>query len=509
MSQQVVALPRFVEFRSQNSNKLLRYVKEDGAVKGYVQFYGDFVGSADAKFEVHRSTTVNGLVHIRSCYNNKFLQVLDKAPNLLAAKADKPDEDQSSRSCTLLRPTSVNGNPKTIRLTHVNLKLNLCLWRGTDPAYYACVAAYYSDPDAGSCDVFNVIDWQSLVILPKYIALKGDNNKFVTTIWYYGKCYLQFSATNLDDDPLSAGNEIVQTSNGNISIRNLNWDKYWRSDPHIIYADSTVPTSNDALFQPVKCSEDTIALRSIANNYFCTMMTNEIMKDCLTVGSTAITSFAKFKVSEFVVSKTIENINFRLMDARIYDENMLVMVSSTYANQGNSTQEQTFELSYRNKRSSTWNCNLSVKGSFEASFKAGIPFIEDGKITFKLEASEQYTWGKTKEAEEKISTSYKVTIAPKTKVTVRIVATRGICDVPFCYDQRDVLYTGETVITQMDDGVYTGVNNYSIYTEEKEEPLNQSTRITAAAGFKRVAKVSQSGVITRLKHPIISYGRGY
>ena len=506
MSQQVVALPRFVEFRSQNSNKLLRYVKEDGAVKGYVQFYGDFVGSADAKFEVHRSTTVNGLVHIRSCYNNKFLQVLDKAPNLLAAKADKPDEDQSSRSCTLLRPTSVNGNPKTIRLTHVNLKLNLCFWRG-DP-YYACVIAYYSDPDAGSCDVFNVIDWQSLVILPKYIALKGDNNKFVTTIWYYGKCYLQFSATNLDDDPLSAGNEIVQTSNGNISIRNLK-DKYWMSSTEWIFADSTDPTSRNSIFQPVKCSDGTIALRNLANNYFSTMMTSGNIRDCLNVGSTAITRFAKLKVSEFVMSKTIENINFRLMDARIYDENVLVMVSSTYANQGNSTQEQTFELSYRNKRSSTWNCNLSVKGSFEASFKAGIPFIEDGKITFKLEASEQYTWGKTKEAEEKISTSYKVTIAPKTKVTVRIVATRGICDVPFCYDQRDVLYTGETVITQMDDGVYTGVNNYSIYAEEKEEPLSQSTRIAAAAGFKRVAKVSPTGVITRLKHPIISYGRGY
>ncbi|KAL8106735.1 hypothetical protein AgCh_023481 [Apium graveolens] len=60
---------------------------------------------------------------------------------------------------------------------------------------------------------------------------------------------------------------------------------------------------------------------------------------------------------------------------------------------------------------------------------------------------------------------------------------------------RDVLYTGETVTTVMDDGVYTGVNSYSYYTEVKEESLIKDHNIEAT-GFKKVAKVSPSGVMT-------------
>lgn len=101
-------------------------------------------------------------------------------------------------------------------------------------------------------------------------------------------------------------------------------------------------------------------------------------------------------------------------------------------------------------------------------------------------------WGETKEVEEERSFTYKVLIPPKTKVTVRLMATRGTCDVPFYYTQREVLYTGETVVTQVDDGVYTGVNNYSYYTEVKEESLIKDHNIKAE-GFKKVAKVSPSG----------------
>ncbi|KAL8127603.1 uncharacterized protein LOC141717276 [Apium graveolens] len=494
MSLTVVGLPRLIEVRSQCDNTLLRYVKEEGEVKGFVQFRGEQVGSADAKFEVHSSESGNGLVHIRSCYNNKYL-VLDKN-NWIAAKAEKPEEDQSKRSCTLFRPTSVDGDPKKMRITHVHLGNYLCLWRTAAP-YNGCVMARYSNPDASSCDVFNVIDWQSLVFLPKYVTFKGDNNKFLQAYWYENHEYLQFSEAKVEDNPMRVGNEIVQTSNGNICIRNLYWNKYWRLSPNWIWSDSTTSTSYGTVFQPVKISNDSIALRNVANNLFCTRHTTEGKESCLNADSGTINSWAKLKVFELVISKKVENVNFRIMDARIYGESIVLMDSSSNTNQGNAIQEQTFDLSYKVKTSSTWSSTVSLKASIETSFSVGLPSIVEGEVKVGFEVAGEYMWGKTKEVEEDRSFTYKVMIPPKTKVTVRVMATRGTCDVPFSYTQRDVLYTGETVTTQMDDGVYTGVNSYSYYTDVKEESLIKDHNIEAA-GFKKVAKVSPSGEIIPL-----------
>ncbi|KAL8128137.1 uncharacterized protein LOC141720122 [Apium graveolens] len=163
MSSTVVALPSVIALRSQYDNTLLRYVKEEGEVKGFVKFHGEEIGSEeDAKFEVHKSENGNGLVHIRSCYSNKYL-VLNQNNNWTVAEAEYSEEDQSKRSCTLLRPTSVDGDPRRIRLTNVHVENNLCLWRAGEP-YYGCVYVGYSNPDASSCDVFNVIEEESVII---------------------------------------------------------------------------------------------------------------------------------------------------------------------------------------------------------------------------------------------------------------------------------------------------------------------------------------------------------
>ncbi|XP_074333995.1 uncharacterized protein LOC141671614 [Apium graveolens] len=430
MSPTVVALPRLMELRSQYDNTLLRYVKEDGEVKGFVQFRGEQVGSADAKFEVQSSTNGNGLVHIRSC-----------AP------------------------------------------------------YYGCVLAGYSDPDASYCDIFNAIDWQSLVFLPKYVAFKGDNGKFLRAYFDEDHEYLQFSAANMEDQPMLVGNEIMETSNGNICIQNMHWNKYWRLSPSWIWADSTSPTSYGTVFEPVKISDDTIALRNVANKLFCKRLTDEGKENCLNADSSTIDSWTNLKVTELVISRKVENVNFRLMDARIYGESIVLMDSSSNTNEGNATQEQTFYLSYKVKTSSTWSSKVSLKASIETSVSVGIPLIAEGTVKVGYEVAGEYMWGETNDVEEERSFTYKVMIPPKTKVTVRVMATHGTCDVPFSYTQRDVLYTGETVTTAMDDGVYTGVNSYSYYTEVKEESLIKDHNIEAT-GFKKVAKVSPSGVMT-------------
>jgi len=365
------------------------------------------------------------------------------------------------------------------------------------PAYYGRLDAY--EPDVGSCSMFHVIDWQSLVFLPKYVAFKGDNDLFLTAYptVYPIACheYLQFSEPRVEDNPMMVGSEIVQTSDGNICIRNLHYNKYWRLSPTWIWADSNYPTSSSTVFEPIKINDDTIALRSVANNSFCTRLTSGFLESCLDAGSSTINTWAKLKVSELVISREIENVNFKLMDARIYGESIIRLDGSSNTNHGSETHEQTFALSYKDSTLSTWNWNVSLKAGVETSFSVGIPFISEGSISLGYEVAGQYTWGETKEVVEERSFTYKVLIPPKTKVTVRLMSTRGTCDVPFTYTQRELLYTGEIVTTETDGGVYTGVNNYSYYTEVKEEPLTNDPNIEAA-GFKKVAKVSPSGEIT-------------
>ncbi|KAI9112662.1 hypothetical protein K1719_016328 [Acacia pycnantha] len=66
---------------------------------------------------------------------------------------------------------------------------------------------------------------------------------------------------------------------------------------------------------------------------------------------------------------------------------------------------------------------------------------------------------------------YKVTVPPMTMVTVSLLTTRGSCDVPFSYTQRDTLTNGQQVTYNMDDGIYTGINSFNFKYETKQEKL--------------------------------------
>ena len=57
------------------------------------------------------------------------------------------------------------------------------------------------------------------------------------------------------------------------------------------------------------------------------------------------------------------------------------------------------------------------------------------------------------------------------RVRVSLLATKGHCDVPYSYTQRDTLMNGDQVTNYYDDGIYTAVNCYNFKYETKQEPL--------------------------------------
>ncbi|KAI9071435.1 hypothetical protein K1719_046605 [Acacia pycnantha] len=470
-----MSLPRFLALKSNYNNKYLRYTQEDVRVHAFLQFSGEEVISPKAKFEVEMAKGGNGLVHIRCCYNNKYWvrwpQEPEKADERwIFAGADEPEEDQSKWSCTLFKPIYADVDAKTVRFLHVQLGHYACLGR-IDAPFDSCLFASSENPSEDSCDICTIIDWESLLIMPKHVAFKGDNGQYLSARKIEGHEYLQFASDDVGDP--TVGIEIFTTYDGSIRVKSDYFRKFWRLSPNWIWADSNDTTNNnsDTLFWPIKVDNNVIALRNLGNNNFCRRLTNEGKTSCLNAGVSTISKEARIKVEELVISRQTYNVNFRLLDARIYKQRVLTIATGVAINRTQDPIDVDVKLSYSETKSSTWNSNVSLKLGVKTILKTGVPFIEEGRIEILAEFNGEYQWGKTKTSPTVNETLNKVKVPPRTMVTLRQLATIGSCDVPFSYTQRDTLTNGQQLTYEMDDGIYTGINYFNVENDNILENL--------------------------------------
>ncbi|KAI8553383.1 hypothetical protein RHMOL_Rhmol05G0011500 [Rhododendron molle] len=523
-----LALPRFAVFQSTVRQKnYLRYTHEDGGLHGLLQFSGEEIVSPYSKFEIVRANSPtaagndNGFVHIRCCYNNKYWVANSSSNNsFIIAGADEPNEDQSQWSCTLFEPILVDGEGGSssssrsssstststststvhVRFRHVKLGHYLRSLMTRDH-YHACVSTsydrrYYIDdhmnhvislmfmslvsrmrdhyhacpyvrPTAPArLDVFGIIDWESLLILPKYIALKGDNGLYLSAQRNDRHQYLQFASSDIGDQ--TVGNEMFITKDGSVRIKNNHFGKFWRRSPNWIWADSDDTTTNnlDTLFYPVKVGDNVIALRNLGNKNFCNSHRNY-----LKAAVTTLSRETRLVVEELVISREIYNVNFRLLDARIYNQKIITMVTKTATNNTQVSNITTLKLIRKETRSTTWKGSVSLKLGVKTNIQTGIPLVVDGKVELVTEFTRNYEWGETVSTEIEVETEYTITVPPMSKVTVSLLATQGSCNIPYSYTQRDTLMNGRSVIHDFDDGVYTGINSFNFFYKTKEEKL--------------------------------------
>ncbi|KAE9444713.1 hypothetical protein C3L33_23389, partial [Rhododendron williamsianum] len=434
-----MALPSLVVLKSNYNHKYLRYNHEDGEAHGLLQFSGEEIVSPYAKFAVEAAKNGQGLVHIRCCYNNKYWQAGNR--RYIAAVGDQPEEDQSKSSCTLFEPlyieaASTGTDAKTVRFRHVQLGNYACLWRAAAP-HESCLCAAVPTVDGDSCDVYTIVNWQSLLILPKKVAFKGSNGNFLTSSWIETHPYLASTCSDIGD--ITVGNEVIATGDGSVRIKSDYHGRFWRRSPNWIWADSTSNSTenSDTLFWPVKVdSSNVIALRNLGNNNFCKLLTTEGKTNCLNAAVATITKEARLEVHETVFSRSVYNCNYRLTDARIYGETVLTMATGEATNYNDEASSFGLKLSYTKTKSS-------------------IPYIVEGKVEVSAEVTGTKGWGETETSTTTVETVYNVIVPPKTKVTVSALGTQGTCDVPFSYSQTDDLPDGTSITYNMNDGVYT------------------------------------------------------
>ncbi|PRQ53182.1 putative clostridium epsilon toxin ETX/ mosquitocidal toxin MTX2, Agglutinin [Rosa chinensis] len=442
-------------FFSFNDSYLIYRNDSDSETRGFLRVNGSNVFSSLAKFEVVTANTGTGLVHIRCSHNKKFLRRRTEGNVNLSPEADEPEEDQSKWSCTLFEPqVAEDGNPDKARLFHVQSKQYATAW---DIGGAVRVLRLYGEQHGQN--IFDIIDLESLVILPKHVAFKGHTGNYLQLV---ADAKLRFIST--DKGIPESWFEVSTDGHGRVQIKSYHDNSYFFNSSDRIWSDPRVAaTDTSTLFWPVKVDSNKVALKS--NNKFCAQISDANGTDALNAVYISIPTNSRFTLEELVLSRRIYNTDFDLKNAIIYGETPVTMATANASNNTSADNTVEFKFAYTESKSSTWSASHSwmVGVSATASFK--VPFIGGTEVTASAKYSGSYEWGETITSENTLETTYTVTVPANTSISVSLMATKGTCDVPYSYYQRDVLYNGKTVVYKKDDGLYTGVNSYNFRYE--------------------------------------------
>ncbi|KAE8646728.1 uncharacterized protein LOC116404640 [Cucumis sativus] len=465
-------LPKYFTLRSKHNDGFLRYINaDDKTMHGFLKFSGSHVVNPFAKFEFEKAKEKSNkvLVHIRCCYNNKYLVRWSEKSKYIVATGNELNEDKTKFSSTLFELIYVQDR-NAFCIKHVQLNRYIQLRRHSTSQFQGTLFAGSTGLENDETDLLNIIDWSTFFILPKHVAFKGDNGKYLR-VRSSGTKYLEFSGSDVGDPRV--GNQIFTTYDGHIMIKNDSLEKFWIRDPNWILGEGSESdfTDRNALFWPVQLGDGHgVALRNRGNNRFCKRLSTEGKNNCLNADAESINAEAMLQIEELVISRTIYDVNFRVLDARFYDETPMTMVSSEMVNKNSEPELQRLKLQYEDTKSSTWTNSVGMKLGMKMSIESGCPEISSQEIEISAEFKEEYTWGETKETKSTREVEHQVTVPPYTRVKAKVLATKGFCDIPYSYTQRDVLTNGKVEIQQFDDGIYTGSNcyNYTFSTEQED-----------------------------------------
>ncbi|KAL0538381.1 hypothetical protein IC582_027399 [Cucumis melo] len=468
---QLNTVPKYFTLKSRQNGRYLRYINDDKTMHGFLKFSGTQVVSPFAKFEVEKAKEKSnkGLVHVRCCYNNKYWVRWSEKSKYIVATANEPNEDKTKFSSTLFQPI-YDQDRNVFRFKHVQLDRYIQLRQHITSQFQDALFADSSGFEDDESDLLTIVDWSTLFVLPKHVAFKGDNGNYLK-VHSSGTKYLEFSGSDVGDPRV--GNQIFTTSDGHVRIKNDYLEKFWIRDPNWIHVKASESDFDDpnTLFWPVRLGDGHgVALRNRGNDKFCKRLSTEGKDNCLNAAVDSISAEAKLQIEELVISRTIYDVNFRVLDARFYDETPITMVSKEMVNRNSEPELQKLKLRYEDTKSSTWTNSVGMKLGMKMSIESGNPELSSQEVEISAEFKEEYTWGETKETKSRREVEHQVTVPPYTKVTAKVLATKGFCDIPYSYTQRDVLTNGKVVIQHFDDGIYIGSNcyNYTFSTEQED-----------------------------------------
>lgn len=451
-------LPMYFSLKSKYNNKFLRYTNgDDSSNNGHLRYSDTILVSPYTKFSIKPSETSKGLVHIRSCYNNKFWVRLSENSNYIGAIADEQEDDESKWWCTLFKPIFVSDQNAYCFL-HVQLNLFLCLAQSAPPPYTDCLAATVKDL-ANNSDDNNVdlvlsiaVNWDSIFILPKYTAFKSNNAKYLKPL----DKYLQFSAPYVDD--IAVTFEIISVEDAYVSVKHVDSNKYWirGSDNWIRYEAIDIEEDDpNALVWPVKVDSKIVGLRNKGNNNFCKRFRKGKSVNYLSAVTLNLNDeTSRLEVKDVGIAKNIEDVEYHVNDARVYSKEIVTICEGIAINNTEVESEVTVAFKRRKKVERIWSSTVSKINGVATKFVAKVPII--GELGFSFEVSDGNKWDEIEMESSFEEVKETILVAPMSKVKYAAMISQASYDIPFSYDLRETLQDSREVTNHYKDGFFTG-----------------------------------------------------
>ncbi|XP_050203762.1 uncharacterized protein LOC126653841 [Mercurialis annua] len=422
------------------------------------------------KMEFERSVTNPNFFHIRACFLNKYWSFVNQSTTEVIIGSDQKCEDASQS--TLFEPL-FDERTGTHFIRSVSRGRLLVL--GEDDGLVSI--SDLTDPPITNISQatrsirFRLIEWDTLIRLPKYVSFRGHNNKFLKA-WSQGS-NIYVSASSDEGDDRETSFEVIERGDGHVRIQSLLGSGVWYNlaaaggGNWIVHVKNA--TSILTLFWPIKVGGNVIALRSAQNNSFCRSLTQGNLVDCLSPSGTTINSPARLIVSELVTGRRMYDVRYHMDNARIYGQRAVVAGTGHATNRGQQESTLTVEISVTEHTSYTFSNSNSLSTGVSTSITAGFGYIVTLEVGIEISSEQTVSVEVGKEVSRTTTstTSYAVPVPPMSTVIVNYVATEGKCDIPFSYTQRDQdSIDGSFRYSTHEDGVYTGVNYFNFHYDQ-------------------------------------------
>ncbi|XP_074284737.1 uncharacterized protein LOC141610534 [Silene latifolia] len=457
-----MSLPALVVFSVRDSNNEVRYLSFTGPQRQLRCGTEEGVYSDNVNFVVEPAG--DGLVHIRSCYENCYWTRASRFEAWLLASSPEKVEDMSKDECTLFRPRMTAGNV-SVGFVHAQSGLNVVMRPSTDAhAYNLCV-------EPGAPTDFSFLDFAHLskTKLPKYVMFLGDNNRYLSpksTLpdW----AFLHFAEY---DNPTSrdVGFEVFYNKNGDIlRFKSMSLNNFW----HVMLPGRRVlitPYSSGdmsfdaAVSSPQNASEDGIALRSLTFNQYCHRVSSA-EQEYFAGLSTPHTLNAWLR-PRYVASPGKGHVNIEsFRNAWKGPKGTRFLKEELISNSEFQERETILPTEYQARKTTTISNSFALVKGHPTVFNGQMPSVlATGELDIPDMATDVIaSWGLSATINVPTKEDVKIVLPPRSSVRVTLSVNRATYEVPFSYQQIDDFPFGGTETQNLHDGVFKIESEYRI-----------------------------------------------
>ncbi|KAI5069611.1 hypothetical protein GOP47_0015912 [Adiantum capillus-veneris] len=327
-------------------------------------------------------------------------------------------------------------------------------------------AAFAATPDLWT--PVEVADaWETALTIPRHILIRGDNGLYLHTANIRNIEWLKFHGS--DHGNLYGISEVTPLIDGSLLLLNPQVQRFWRNSTNWIWADAirnTALIDTRCHFEPVRLGASLLALRSKFNNRFCKRLSDYWTDSLNAASDTTSDVTTHLRVSEATKSKHVFDVQYLLGLASTTDQNPIAVAFGSVVNNSSFQTDVTVTVTQTTDVSTsyTFSNSFSFSQSISTEFRAGIPFLAEGKVEVEIGFEQSFSneWNTTSTRRLEFATSYLVKdVPPGAEASVRVICSTARMRIPFTYRSRDTAPNDTDRPSQLFiDGIFEGVDAY-------------------------------------------------